>query len=227
MSSHRNSEILQLSARSSSEPTPIKQKKWWDRLKNDKISLVVLGFHIVTWGVILAGLVVYFRQYSWSQDQSDESWLFPFIWFFVTLGFVFGFIATALHSLEYKKMPVTLFPIALAFHIIFLCFLCFIFFRASDSPTMTVCSYLPKIQDQNCIVLKSGGQLCGHVAIQSLCVQLVVGFYLVFFGSIVMIATEILFIVMLCIRRVHKSSKRAETRKLLGRGKSIQNDDLP
>ncbi|PRP83157.1 hypothetical protein PROFUN_09585 [Planoprotostelium fungivorum] len=94
-------------------------------------------------------------------------------------------------------------------------FLCFIMFRSEeDNQAKSACGESDAGINQRCVYTKDGQQICG-LEIRNLCLQLQNGFWTSFFGSILMIATHVLFITILCVRRATKMGERKSTTRPL------------
>lgn len=54
-----------------------------------------------------------------------------------------------------------------------------------------VCTHNSSQQDNECVVVKDGHQICGSVNIGILCKQMTIGFYLTFMGSLIMVGVQV------------------------------------
>lgn len=86
------------------------------------------------------GLIIYFLQYHYSDDKSDEKWIYPFIWSVPCIAWLTGLFIQLGSTFKYEK-PLLLvlilcdinqqLPIFSVISILALAFLCFIFYDAS------------------------------------------------------------------------------------------------
>lgn len=151
-----------------------------------------------------AGLIIYFYQYHFSADKSDESWIFPFIWSIPCSGIFLGILILLSSSYKYDRLlclvsdmftyllnPILL-PLFAIPLVLLLLFVMFIFFQASqDTQKQQICNASSTTQDSECVVTKDGQQICGHDDIRELCQQLTIGFYLIIMGAVLMSVAQV------------------------------------
>jgi len=178
-----------------------KPASWKEKCLEDKSSIVVLILNTLAFASIATGFIIYFQQYSFRNDKSDEKWIYPFIWSIPCFGWVLGFLIFASGILKFQRCLCILPGLGVMLMLLLL-FLCFEFFEAIQDPQkQTICDQNSSTQDIECVVTKDGGQICGHVQIRKLCREMDLGFYFIFLGCVLMVGTQILFITTGCLRR--------------------------
>eukprot|EP01119_Soliformovum_irregulare_P009220 TRINITY_DN2242_c0_g1_i3.p1 TRINITY_DN2242_c0_g1~~TRINITY_DN2242_c0_g1_i3.p1 ORF type:complete len:206 (+),score=37.05 TRINITY_DN2242_c0_g1_i3:631-1248(+) len=182
---------------------------------DDKATLFVFVINTLAFACIAAGLIVYFMQYSFSKDHSDEKWIFPFIWIVPCTGWGLGLALHLSSAFKYRRLLLIL-PIVCAVFILALLFVAFLFFVANqNTEKRAICNSSPTSQDFQCVVTKDGTQICGHVAIHALCQQIEIGFYFIFMGIILMAGVQVLFMVTGCIRRSRLNEEYRDAESML------------
>jgi hypothetical protein len=174
----------------------------------DKASFFILLLNVLSFVIVAVGLGIYFEQYNYSKDKSDEKWIYPFLWCVPSAGIL---VSLAIHvgsSFQFER-SLWISPAFAVVEIMLLLFVCFIFFTAyTETEKSTACNGNTELQDITCVVTKDNNQICGHQSLEALCFQLDLGFYFVFMGSMMMIGTQILHITAGCIERSRLASIR-------------------
>jgi len=60
----------------------------------DKASFFILLLNVLSFVIIAVGLGIYFEQYNYSKDKSDEKWIYPFLWCVPSAGIL---VSLAIH----------------------------------------------------------------------------------------------------------------------------------
>jgi len=185
-----------------------KKEKLVDLCCDDKATIFVFVLNTIAFGAVIAGLIEYFLQYQYVKDQSDEKWIYPVLWIIPTFAWLLGLGVQLATTFKHEK-SLCIIPFLSVISTLSLLFICFIFFQAFTS-TMNgnVCNQGAGTLDNECLVSKDGHQICGHFAIDELCFQIQVGFYLLFMGCILMAGTQLLLITTSCVRRSRAEEER-------------------
>jgi len=174
----------------------------------DIASCAVFVLNLLSFLVVVSGLMVYFNEYSFSEDHSDEVWIYTALWLVPCFAFVVAMVIHLATSFQFENL-LWVFPVLAAIGIFLLLGLCFVFYQASSQTESTIiCAGNEAAQDNECVETKTGIQICGHTGISQMCYELDVGFYCVFMGCIVMAGTLILLITTGCLQRSRLASIR-------------------
>jgi len=189
---------------------------------DDKATIFVFCLNTLSFAIVVAGLIIYFFGYRYEMDNSDEKWIYPLIWFIPSLGWAIGLMLHLSSAFKFDRLLCIL-PFFSVLEIVLLLFLAFIFFDANQETTKNlICNQSSSTQDDECVVSKDGHQICGSDAIQQLCREVELGFYLIFMGTILMAGTQILFMTTGCIRR----SRLLETKKEYDKYFKLRNQEV-
>ncbi|PRP83156.1 hypothetical protein PROFUN_09584 [Planoprotostelium fungivorum] len=73
------------------------------KLVDDRVSIILAALHLIAFILIAVGFSIFFRGYDFSVDQSDERWIYPFIWTFVVIGLFIGIGSLIVSSFEFHS----------------------------------------------------------------------------------------------------------------------------
>jgi len=188
----------------------------------DKATIFVFCLNTLSFLAVGGGLISYFLGYRYEEDGSDERWIYPFVWFVPSLGWVIGLALHLASAFKFERCLCFL-PFVSVLEILLLLFLAFIFFEANQETSKNlICNQGSSTQDDECVVSKDGHQICGSVDIRELCKEIELGFYMIFMGTILMAGTQILFMTTSCIRR----SRLLETKEEYAKYFRLRGQDL-
>eukprot|EP01114_Cavostelium_apophysatum_P001914 TRINITY_DN1167_c0_g1_i1.p1 TRINITY_DN1167_c0_g1~~TRINITY_DN1167_c0_g1_i1.p1 ORF type:complete len:205 (-),score=5.65 TRINITY_DN1167_c0_g1_i1:48-662(-) len=180
---------------------PRRRERLSDLCCDDKATLFLFILGTISFVVTSSGLICYFYQYDFGDDRSDERWIYPFIWLVPCVAWLTG-LGIQLSATFKKPRLLLLLPILAVINILLHLFLCYIFYKSNQiAMKEKICRTSKANQDKSCVVSKDGHQICGHAAIGALCLQIELGFYLLFMGAILMAGTQILLVITSCVRR--------------------------
>jgi len=177
---------------------------------DDKPTVLALLGNVMGFFLIMGGLIAYFFQYQYTNDNSDERWIYPLLYFIPCFGGVMS-IGVCVSSTVKFKPALFMYPLFAIIEMLLLMFMCFVFLSANNAEyKSTICSLSKSAQELTCGVAKDGHQICGRRDLSDLCLQMDVGFYLSVIGLIVMAVFQMLLLIATCFRlyalRYHKSS---------------------
>eukprot|EP01116_Phalansterium_solitarium_P016176 TRINITY_DN3700_c0_g1_i1.p1 TRINITY_DN3700_c0_g1~~TRINITY_DN3700_c0_g1_i1.p1 ORF type:complete len:267 (-),score=100.06 TRINITY_DN3700_c0_g1_i1:174-974(-) len=198
-------------------PAPAREKrsvasKLCTALCDDKPTIAVVALNAIGFGLMVSGLVIYFVQYDYHSDRSDESWLYVVFWIVPCLAFILGTVIYLSSSFQFRRCLCFL-PVLSVLQILVLLLIGYLFYEAyANAQNALVCHQSSAMQDDECVVAKDGHQICGSRAIRELCGNVELGFYLIIMGAGVMALTQLLFIVSSCMRRSSLKEEAAYVR---------------
>eukprot|EP01116_Phalansterium_solitarium_P016177 TRINITY_DN3700_c0_g1_i2.p1 TRINITY_DN3700_c0_g1~~TRINITY_DN3700_c0_g1_i2.p1 ORF type:complete len:252 (-),score=67.79 TRINITY_DN3700_c0_g1_i2:178-933(-) len=174
-------------------PAPAREKrsvasKLCTALCDDKPTIAVVALNAIGFGLMVSGLVIYFVQYDYHSDRSDESWLYVVFWIVPCLAFILGTVIYLSSSFQFRRCLCFL-PVLSVLQILVLLLIGYLFYEAyANAQNALVCHQSSAMQDDECVVAKDGHQVAPSIFFFSiffdifLCFSIFFGFFAIFFN---------------------------------------------